>query len=404
MKTKIIVNILISIILLSVATSCATETDPHPEIGIMSENEDVAIKDDLNVLVFTDRYGEKAWDKVIDAFVREFPGIDVGFEYVSGSEEDMKISETREGLWDFVFADSPELLLKFESNNCLSDISVWYSENMDGRIIDALKPANIHAVSSVPLLIDAYGLWYNEYFFTRNDLKIPFYYNNLNQIIMLEEPVLPIFICDKMNLQTFASNSVLTAAYSQMGNDLFALNDEDKSSVFDNMDFTDIVFRVKDALSEDRLMISESDDTIHQWASGKAMFYPGSMWLARRIQSIVYHSFELRFSPGVFLLDDQHPCILIDSASAFIPAKSPNKETALKFMEFIYTNNSLVTFTEDTYVPVACKTDLENSNVSTITQEFIKLLSDPDLEIISAKELVNEEISQKIYKMIFLVE
>ena len=332
----------------------------------MSADSNLPVSPSGSLLMLADesRYGRDIWEYIYEAFSRSFPDIHILFEFTkNGAPPDVTD-------YDLIFLNTKAETDAVKKQLC--DITGWYRENKQIIIADVLNADKQNF--SVPLFLNMGGLWYGKKVFEDYGLAVPKNWMDARRILE-HFPQKKLAAAGSSQQELLETSLLLPAVYS-------AQPSGDMAQIQESEEYKAVSKRLKYLKENNFVEILEDGEAVRRWLYGEYWFLCGELWQLDELRENGAQLYQLDFLPGILQDEGKDQVLLIDSASISVTKSCENREAAYKFLEFLFSNESLNDIVEKTDVPVAVKLRPENE-MSDVMKNVMRMLSDPEVKLIA---------------------
>lgn len=405
MKTRI------KALLLSGVLVCASG------LGLVGCGKDDVPSNAFEVQIYAGGYGTKMWEYVLEEFQNDHPDIEV-IPYMDNTVNTQMAQRWRSGNPpDFVFLDGGGLDKdNWLKSGLLYDFSDWLktakvngtdtliTDVVDSEMFNYYTDSKGNTITyGMPLLKSSYGMWYDENWFTENELSVP---ENYTDLMSFKNAIAesgaktnggntPAVLCYPGQYSGYLVQGFILpalAAYNDSGffNKIVLASDP---NVFVDERFVDVMQRFMDFVEGDTVMSGtlSLDHTTSQlrWLRHDAALIPNGLWLRGELERDVkgdsaqsgdvtaFSKLKMRYSPSPLVKDDQTPTMVVTTVSCAIPKNGDKTDLALEFMTYLYRSDVTERFAVYSDTPSAVnnldlsQSQLEVSDVLAYTQSVL---------------------------------
>lgn len=361
MKTKIFSMLMAGMLMsLTMITGCSNAAaDPAESAETPSQGEAPAEKVKLE-FINQKQEAVQTFTEIVKAFEKEYPDIEVE---LNSPSESITVLTTRasSGTLPDLFTDWPSQAYykEFANNGYIEKLSSYdFMKNIDSAILEQCKLPD-GEVYTMPVSLNTYGVFYSKQIFEDLKLTVPTTYDEFLKLCdtIKAAGTTPILFPDKDTWtvdQFFAFNSgVWCPDFMTVYGDVL----EGKSHLQDNAGVKQTAQRTLDL----RLNYGQPDtlgtaysDAINDFANGKSAMFIQGIWATSPIQSANPDFDFSMFAIPADKAEDTRVMAGVDCAID-VSATSPNKEAALKFLEFVAQPSTAQIYSEKDHSPSAIK-------------------------------------------------
>ena len=347
--------------------------------------------------IFAGGYGTSAWQYALKLFEKDHP------EYEINVNMDNNVNEQFANRWkrgnppDFVFLDGTQDRDTWLKEGLLEDLSEWSStalvpgENV--KVGDKINPAYWRTYTDekgktisygAPLILNAYGMWYDEALFEEKGFSMPSNYNELKSFANTVK-------ADSSGMRTliypgkysgYLTQGLLVPAFAELGDEIFdrIMNCKDVE-VYKTPEFKSIIQRFADFIQTNDHVVADCISADHtgsqmRWLKHEAALIPNGLWLRGEMEKDIPEGFRMRYAPSPLVQKQQY--IVTTSITCGVAKEASNKKAAKEFMTYLYRDDVQKQFAYASDSPVAAKVDFTNDNkVSDVLAYTQSVFNDP---------------------------
>ncbi len=347
--------------------------------------------------IFAGGYGTAPWKKALQKFEADHP------EYDLIVNMDNNVNTTFEDRWmqgnppDFVFFDgtigTPNTWLK---EGLIYDLSDWLQSakvaGEDTLIRDKVDEAyfrkytdtsNNTITYGAPLILNAYGMWYDQAFYDENGWSFPSNYSELKTFAN-EATADANTLIYPGTYSGYLVQGMLVPAFAEYGDTFFdrVMNCRD-ADVYESSEFKEVMNRFNEFVNISDNVVADClslDHTASQqeWLKHKAAMIPNGLWLRSEMSELdaIPDGFEMRYAPSPLVKEQQ--IIVTTSITCGVAKEAKNKKGALEFMTYLYTDEVLKEFVYASDSPSVAELDLTNDTKVTEVNKYVQsVFNDP---------------------------
>jgi N-acetylglucosamine transport system substrate-binding protein len=358
------------------------------------------ISGDFEVQIFEGGYGSKAWKDALDGFKKENPKVNLIIHMGPKVNEQMHTRWISNNPPDFVYVDGPGFPAdQFRLDGKFADLTGWFNKaknkGSDILIKDKIIPYLINLdekIYGAPILFNCWGLWYDETLFKNNEITPP---SNFDELLKLSEQLKLKNIAamgyaglyPEYLLYGIFMPGVASEGGEKLLNDVVSAKNPE---VYRSVPFKKIISKIK--YFADKGYIQKGTTGLNhtqsqmEWLNRKVALIPNGLWLENEMKQNIPADFKMNYIPSVFQDKDKKMTVIPNGATVAIASKAKNPKAAMAFLEYLYRDEVMKNFTEETGIPSAIKLDLSAANVSQVTKNVLKKISNPDVQFVRLKE------------------
>ncbi|MHC1750202.1 MAG: carbohydrate ABC transporter substrate-binding protein [Cellulosilyticaceae bacterium] len=314
-----------------------------------------AEQQELNIAIFQGGYGRDYWDAVAAEFEKENPGVKVNIEANPEIGEIIRPKILSGNAPDFIYLPSTNnsgIATALIKDKGLADITDVFTDEIKAKMLpgflesSAMQPYGDGKIYLAPLYYSATGLFYNQDFFDKNNLKAPTTWDEFFALgekgKELGRPLLTYQGIHPGYMEAFLIPAMVSAA----GNENFAKATNYEDGAWEQEGIKKAMNKVAEIASKGYLM----DGTValdhtqaqSQWLLGKAMFIPCGGWLEGEMKDAPREEgFKWGFTaaPAFNVNDDKYALAAVEEM--YIPASAKNMDMAKKFLAYQYSDKAI---------------------------------------------------------------
>ncbi len=389
---KVICLLLSLLMLLSIAACGGNESTPTGG-GVNADGELVGT---FELQIFAGGYGSQAWEEIIAAFEEAHPQLDVIAYMDSNVNKQMQTRWIQGNPPDFAFLAGSNLPIEtYLKENLLMDLTEFYEtakmydseELLKDHINAELVPYYNGTIRQLPIIMETYGMWYDEVLYQENGLTQA---TNFDELMALGADAkakgLNTLVYPGQNAGYLVWGMVMpaVAAYGQEFFDKICLASD--AAAFRDQRFVDVLKRLEqfaDAgyVQQGTVSLNHTQSQM-QWLSHSALMIPNGLWLENEMKKDIPDGFTMRYATSPLTAADQTPTIISSSATVGISAAAKNKDAALEFLRFLYKEENIVKFTEMANVPIATDADTSGAELTEAAKYVQTVMNSEDVNFV----------------------
>ena len=391
-------------ILLVAVTALLASCTSNSGGGDTPKTSEDSVSDKFTLQIFTGGYGDAPWKYALKEFDKLY-----GDKYTVIANMDNNVNKTFADRWkngnepDFVFLDGSDIdKPNWLSEGLLEDLTPWLEtakvqgedtlikDKVDSSYWVKYTDSNSKKTTTygAPLLLNAYGMWYDDALFSEKKWTMPKNYNELktfagkatNEIRNLIYPGV---------FSGYLTQGMLVPAFAEMGDEFFnrVMNCLD-ADVYESAEFKEVMNRFNEYISLNQYTVSECLSLNHtssqmEWLGHKAALIPNGLWLRSEMSkadngnSAIPDGFNMRFSPSPLVKSKQS--IVTSSITCAVASNAKNKKAAKEFLSILYRDDVQKQFVYASDSPSVVKLDLENDkNVTDVLKYTQEVFNNPN--------------------------
>jgi len=357
------------------------------------ETSDGEVAGDLEIQYFVGGYGDSWWKEVIADFKEAYPDVNV-IEHAGPN-----INEEMRSRW--VSGDPPDVVYidgagssetQMVEDGQLMNLTEWVEGiELEGgdKLVDSfiVEPGKYDGeIYSLPLVFDTWGTWYDRALFEEKGYEVPTDFESLMktmQEIKEGEGIDP-FVTSGQHPYYFLRGALYPAFAAAGGEELLADLITGAEGAWSSEPVLEIMKRVEQMQAEGMFDAglgalnhtqSQMNFLLHENA-----FIPVGFWLPNEMENDIPEGFEFGFIPTPMQAADETYAIVPDLRPLAIAEQAENPEAAKAFIEFAFTREYAVSFSEHTGAMMnLTEVDLTQSEkVPAYLTEANAMINDPE--------------------------
>ncbi|WP_100010565.1 ABC transporter substrate-binding protein [Lentibacillus sediminis] len=370
------------------------DTSGGDSSGEASGGEEGGISGDLEIQYFVGGYGDSWWKEVIADFKEEYPEVNV-IEHAGPN-----INEEMRSRW--VSGDPPDVVYidgagssetQMVEDGQLMNLTEWAQEieleNGDKLVDNFIVPPSDYEgeIYSLPLVFDAWGTWYDRAWFEEAGYEVPTDFESFMssmQEIKEAEGIEP-FVTSGQHPYYFLRGMLYPAFGAAGGDELLASLITGEEGAWSSDVVLETMQKVEQMASEG--MIDSGLGSLNHTQSQMNFllhdnaFIPVGFWLPNEMEADVPESFgEYGFIPSPMQDAGEPYAVVPDMRPLAIAENAENPEAAKAFVDFVFTRDYAMLFSEHTgAIMNVSGVDLtQNENVPAYLTEANAMINDPE--------------------------
>lgn len=366
------------------ADSDATfEYDPNKEVNLSGQFE---------LQIWTGGYSGEPWEEIIAGFEAEYPDLDVVAYMDSNVNKKMQTRWMQGKPCDFVYLAGSNLPSQtyFEEGKLL-DLSSFYDKatihGTDKLIKDAVKQNTLSYFKgknlfSVPITIEAYGVWYDEAYMNKLGLAIPKNYDELLQFGKDAKQKGTNAIIYPGNSPMYLVHALVFPALAVYGQEfLDRITTAADVDAYRDARFKEVLTRIdsmaKAGMFADGTVALNHIQAQMQWLGNKACLIPNGLWLEGEMKKDIPDGFKMRYAVPMMNKTDEKQVIVTSSGQVGVASDGDNKDAAIEFLRYMYKPENMARFTKYWGTPISTDADLSGINLTETAKQAQNVLTDP---------------------------
>lgn len=380
MKKK---NLLLIALAAMTLASCGQESG-GPDDGSDTESETLTLQ------IYAGGYGTAPWKYALKKFEAAHP------EYKVVANMDNNVNKAFEDRWmngnppDFVFLDGTIATNTWLAEGLLEDLSGWLetakAPGEEGYIKDKVNAAYWRKYTDsskktitygAPLLLNAYGMWYDETLFAEKGWTMPSNYEGLKTFAGKATSDIKTLIYPGV-YSGYLVQGMLVPAFAEYGETFFkrVMNCEDVD-VYTSKEFKEVMNRFNDFVNLNDNIVADCLSLNHtesqqEWLKHKAAMIPNGLWLRSEMDKLhaIPNGFNMRYAPSPLVKEKQ--TIVSTSVTCGIAKQAKNKVGAKKFLASLYNDDVLKQFVYASDSPSVAPLDLSDDPNITDVNKYVQ--------------------------------
>ncbi|RLL47147.1 extracellular solute-binding protein [Oceanobacillus piezotolerans] len=378
----------------------SSESDGNADDSSESESGDAAseggdgeISGELEIQYFVGGYGDSWWKEVIADFNEQYPDVTIVEHAGPNINEEMRSRWVSNDPPDVVYIDGAgSSEAQMVEDGQLMNLSDWVQdielENGD-KLVDSflVDPASYDGdIYTLPLVFDTWGTWYDKAWFEEKGYEVPADFDSFMSsmgAIKDEEGIAP-FVTTGQHPYYFL-RGVLYPAFSAAGGEELLTDLITGAEGAWSSDVTLEVMKKVEKMQQEGMFDSGLGALNHTQSQMNFLlhdnaFIPVGFWLPNEMANDIPDGFEFGFIPSPMQDAGEPFAIVPDLRPLAIAENAENPEAAKAFVEFVFTRDYAMSFSEHTGAIMNLNgVDLsENPNVPEYLTEANAMINDPE--------------------------
>ena len=350
--------------------------------------------------IYTGGYGAEMWEELIAEFEAAYPDLNVVAYLDPNVNQQMSTRWMNQNPPDFVLLDGTgiprdvwlEEGLLLDLTEWLESATVYGTQTKISQVLNEDIVATYKGkIYELPVWISAYGMWYDNTYFTQNNLSMPESYTELKAFTQRAAELGKPVMCYPGQYPGYLGWGFVLPAIAAYGQEFFdrVMSGTDPQVFLDER-FVSVMERLEEYTSDNRNFLSGTVDLGHitaqtEWLAHNALLIPNGLWLRKEMEDSTPEDFDMIFSPSPLITEDQTPTIPVTGITVGISTFGDNQIAAMEFMRFLYQNDVLANFMTLSDTPVAADVDLTGIEISETLQQIQEIMSSPDIQVVTKK-------------------
>ncbi len=392
------------ILLVAMAALLASCSGSNP--GGESDAVSDTVSDKFTLQIYVGGYGKAPWEYALKEFDKVY-----GDKYTVVANMDNNVNKSFSDRWmngnepDFVFLDGPDIdKANWLREGLLEDLTPWLEtakpqgeETLIKDKVDSSywvkytdESSNKTITYGAPLLLNAYGMWYDEALFSEKHWSVPSNYEELKSFASNSTAEIRNLIYPGV-YSGYLTQGMLVPAFAELGDEMFdrIMNCRD-AEVYESAEFKDVMNRFNEYINLNQYTVSECISLNHtqsqmEWLAHKAALIPNGLWLRSEMakadngKSAIPDGFNMRFAPSP--LAKQKQSIVTSSITCAVAKNAKNKQAAKEFLSILYRDDVQKQFVYASDSPSVVKLDLSNDEkVTDVLKYTQEVFNNPNYE------------------------
>ncbi|MFS0725478.1 carbohydrate ABC transporter substrate-binding protein [Paenibacillus sp. 1P07SE] len=351
---------------------------------------------ELNIAVFQGGYGRDYWDSVAEAFMEANPGTKINITASPKIAEMVRPKIVAGNPPDFMYisgSDNTPILDGLIKDNALLDLTdIFDAPALDGdsALRDQILPGVLESRSSSPygdgkIYLAPYnfgvmGLWYNKTLFDEQDIAVPQTWDDffaLNETAAAHDRAL--FTYQGL-YPGYLEEMLVPAVYSAGGQEALDQFFNYDPAFWSSDSFAQAWGILERIAAEDNALMKGTVALNHtqsqtSFLQGNALFIPNGTWFEDEMKDAPREEgFQFGFLGVPAFEEGKEVMALSNVEQMVIPAKAQNPELAKAFLQFLYTEESVLLNAEKAkgVMAVVGAPDLVQEHISETTYNIYK--------------------------------
>ncbi|AVR01147.1 sugar ABC transporter substrate-binding protein [Oceanobacillus iheyensis] len=396
MKKSRILFLFVAMLLIAFTVACSNDEDAGGEAdsdGNDSGSSEGGISGDLELQYFVGGYGDSWWKEVIAGFKEEYPDVNVIEHAGPNINEEMRSRWVSNDPPDVVYIDGAgSSEAQMVEDGQLMNLSDWLQdielENGD-KLVDSfiVEPANYDGdVYTLPLVFDTWGTWYDKAKFEDKGYEVPADFESLMSSMeeIKESEGIDPFVTSGQHPYYFLRGALYPAFGAAGGEELLTDVIQGAEGAWTSEPVLEIMKRVErmadEGMFDSGLGALNHTQSQMNFLLGDNAFIPVGFWLPNEMKNDIPEGYEFGFIPSPMQAPDETYAIVPDLRPLAIAENAENPEAAKAFVEFAFTREYAMSFSEHTgAIMNLTEVDLTQSDkVPAYLTEANAMINDPE--------------------------
>ena len=370
---------------------------------------------DFVVQIFSGGYGSEMWSYALKEFEKDHPEYNIVVN-MSNEVNDAMANDWKDGNEpDFVFLDGTLEKDAWLQSGLLYDFTDWAkTAKVAGEDVTVAQKVNMDyafkytdkkgktITYGMPLLISAYGTWYDNAVFTKNGWSVPENYAQLKEFTANNATKDMATLIYPGAYAGYLVQGFIFPALAEYGQEFYnRVENALDAEVYTSENFKAVMNRfaefckLTNAFKKGSDGIVESLSVNHtqsqiKWLAHEAAFIPNGLWLRKELEKDIADpkngssvtslaGFEMRYTSSPLTLEKK--VIIASSVTCGVAKNAKNQKAALEFITYLYRDDVIKKFVERSDSPSAATVDLSDVEVSDVLKYTQQVMNDPSYTI-----------------------
>ncbi|MYL57374.1 extracellular solute-binding protein [Virgibacillus halodenitrificans] len=385
-------------LMLAFVVACSSDDGGNEDSG-SDKSENTAeggngeISGDLEIQYFVGGYGDSWWKEVIGDFKEKYPDVNVIEHAGPNINDEMRSSWVSNDPPDVVYIDGAgSSETQMVEDGQLMNLTDWVQDiELDNgdKLVDSfiVEPGKFDGeIYSLPLVFDTWGTWYDKAWFEEEGFKVPSDFDSFMssmQEIKKEADIEP-FVTSGQHPYYFLRGMLYPAFGAAGGDELLADLITGKEGAWTSDVVLETMKKVekmqKEGMFDEGLGALNHTQSQMNFLLHENAFIPVGFWLPNEMANDIPDGLEFGFIPSPMQDKGEPFAIVPDLRPLAIAENAENPEAAKAFVEFAFTRDYAMSFSEHTgAIMNITGVDLtENENVPSYLTEANAMINDPE--------------------------
>lgn len=392
--TRIFAFVLSLVMLAAAFTGCGgAKTSDSDASFEYDPNKETTLSGQFELQIWTGGYSGEPWEEIIADFEEEYPDLDVVAYMDSNVNKKMQTRWMQGKPCDFVYLAGSNLPKQtyFEEGKLL-DLTTFYEKatvhGSDKLIKDAVKQNTLSYFKgtnlySVPITLEAYGIWYDEAYMNKIGLNIPTNFEELIQFGKDAKAKGTNAIIYPGTSSMYLVHGFVFPALAVHGQEfLDRITTAADVEAYRDARFKDVLGRIDEMakagmFAEGTVALNHIQSQM-QWLGNKACLIPNGLWLEGEMKKDIPDGFKMRYAVPMMNKADENQVIVTTSGQVGVASDGDNKDAAIEFLRFMYKDENMAKFTKYWGTPIATDADLSGISLTETAKQAQSVLVDPN--------------------------
>lgn len=392
--------LMMTVFLLVFSTACSSNDAKEDKASKGSDKESGEISGELEIQYFVGGYGDSWWKEVIADFEDAYPDVTVVEHAGPNINDEMRSRWVANNPPDVVYIDGAgSSETQMVEDEQLMNLSEWVEDiklESGDKLVDSfiVEPGKFDGeIFSLPLVFDTWGTWYDRALFEEKGYEVPTDFDHFMssmQTIKEEEGIDP-FVTSGEHPYYFLRGMLNPAFGAAGGDELLA----DLTTGAEGAWTSSVVLETMEKVQEMQKagMFDSGVGALNHTQSQmnfllhENAFIPVGFWLPNEMENDVPDGFDFGFIPSPMQDAGEPFAIVPDLRPLAIAEEAENPEAAKAFVEFAFTREYAMSFSEHT------------GAIMNITDVDLSESEDVPKYLTEANEMINDPDQVQIYEM-----
>lgn len=382
----------IVLLMLVFAAACSSNDKTSGESDDTGDG-DGEISGELEIQYFVGGYGDSWWKEAIADFEEAYPDVEVVEQAGPNINDEMRSRWVANDPPDVVYIDGAgSSETQMVEDGQLMDLTDWVQDiELEGgdKLLDSfiVDPGKFDGdIYTLPLVFDTWGTWYDKTLFEEKDYQVPTDFDSFMdsmEKIKDKEGIDP-FVTSGEHPYYFLRGMLYPAFGAAGGNDLLADVITGEEGAWTSDVVLDTMKKVekmqKEGMFDSGLGALNHTQSQMNFLLHKNAFIPVGFWLPNEMENDIPDDFDFGFIPSPMQDKGEPFAIVPDLRPLAIAEEAENPDAAKAFIEFVFTRDYAMSFSEHTGA-IMNLTDVdltENDEVPSYLTEANEMINDPD--------------------------
>lgn len=389
------ISLLLMLSIVAFAAACSSD-DNEGESGTGGEGSgegDGGIAGDLEIQYFVGGYGDSWWKEVIADFKEEYPDVNVIEHAGPTINEEMRSRWVSNDPPDVVYIDGAgSSETQMVEDGQLMNLTEWVEGiELEGgdKLIDSfiVQPGKFDGeIYSLPLVFDTWGTWYDKALFEEEGYEVPKDFESFMSSMeeIKEGEGIDPFVTSGQHPYYFIRGMLYPAFAAAGGEELLADLITGAEGAWSSDVVRETIQKVE-RMQQEGMFDSGLGALNHTQSQMNFLlhdnaFIPVGFWLPNEMANDIPDGFEFGFIPSPMQDAGEPYAIVPDLRPLAIAENAENPEAAKAFVEFAFTRDYAMSFSEHTgAIMNLTEVDLAaNDNVPGYLTEANAMINDPE--------------------------